>query len=104
VHGYVSFRSLPASLQPSYVRRLDDMTLLVVDPAAERSDVILWCREHLTPAERQYYREAFGITTAGLPDWVFDCNDIWIPNALLTVAERRRQDLDWELLVARVLT
>jgi hypothetical protein len=62
---YTQVRFLPEECRPAYVVRHLGVTLLAVDPRSASRELVAWSGEHLTLAERNAYRAAYGEPPVG---------------------------------------
>jgi hypothetical protein len=88
---YIAQRELPAVSQPAVLARREGITLIVVDPRADRAEFFDWCWQVLNKEEIRAYRIAFGLDpdTRDLPAHLFD--HYYVPECLHTPKERARQ-------------
>lgn len=73
VEMYLIFQLLPLTCRPAWLYREDGATLVAVDPRSTKAETTAWAVEHLTPAELNTMRAAFGAPPVGQP-----CPDHWL--------------------------
>lgn len=62
---YMQACSLPPSLYPGHLVRDETSTLIFFDPRASRVEMALWTADHLTTAEANAVRKAYGQPARG---------------------------------------
>lgn len=84
---YLKFEPLAPACQPAWVTRHDGATLLTIDPSTTKFQALTWVVDHLTPAEQDAYRAAYGGPPRGEhgpDDWTADEPvDVEVPPSLV---------------------
>lgn len=96
---YLDLRELPAHCQPCLVTRAHGLTHVSIHRGTTWGEILAWSTVALTLEERGLYRLALGVGPVGTPitDEQWESAPQWVPDALLTLAERRRQFRRMEL-------